>query len=87
MKPIPLYQRERIFALLQEGHPSCTVAAREKVSHVSVLRIKKLKEKTGGFNVVQDQVAQGYLQYIIIEILLDLSSRVNVQMLFKLKKS
>src|SRR5215212_11037366 len=52
MKPIPLYQRERIFALLQEGHPSRTVAAREKVSHVSVLRIKKLKEKTGGFNVI-----------------------------------
>jgi transposase len=52
MKPISLYKRERIFALLQEGLPSRTVAAREKISHVSVLRIKKLKEKTGGFNVV-----------------------------------
>ena len=51
MKAIPPYKRERILTLLQEGHPSRTVAAREKVSHVSVLRIKKLKEKTGDFNV------------------------------------
>ena len=52
MKPIPFYKRERIFDLLQEGYPSRTVAAREKVSHVSVLRIKKLKEETGSFNVI-----------------------------------
>ena len=51
MKPILLYQRERIFTLLQEGHSSRIVAVREKVSHVSVLRIKKLKETTGSFNV------------------------------------
>ena len=51
MKAISLSQRERIYTLLQEGYPSRTVAARKKVSHVSILRIKKIKEKTGSFNV------------------------------------
>src|SRR5581483_1979047 len=51
MKVISLSQRERIYTLLQEGYPSRTVAARKKVSHVSILRIKKIKEKTGSFNV------------------------------------
>ncbi|CAB5191505.1 unnamed protein product [Rhizophagus irregularis] len=52
MKAISLCQRERIFTLLQEGYSSREVAFREKVSHVSVLRIKKKKEKTGHFDVV-----------------------------------
>ncbi|CAB5373445.1 unnamed protein product [Rhizophagus irregularis] len=52
MKAISLCQRERIFTLLQEGYSSREVAFREKVSYVSVLRIKKKKEKTGHFDVV-----------------------------------
>jgi len=64
--------RECIFTLLQKGYPSHTIAAREKVSHVSVLRIKKLKEKTGSLNVVPRQVIQGYLLNVMTEILLDL---------------
>ncbi|CAB4398162.1 unnamed protein product [Rhizophagus irregularis] len=52
MKAISLCQRERIFTLLQEGYSSWEVAFHEKVSHVSVLRIKKKKEKIGHFDVV-----------------------------------
>jgi len=51
MKPIPIYQRERIFDLIKEGLPSRTIAFREKVSHSSVIRIKQRQEKTGSFNV------------------------------------
>ena len=51
MKPIPIYQRERIFDLIKEGLPSHTIAFREKVSHSSVIRIKQKQEKTGSFNV------------------------------------
>ncbi|CAB5362375.1 unnamed protein product [Rhizophagus irregularis] len=52
MKAISLCQRERMFTLLQDGYSSRDFAFREKVSHVSVLRIKKKKEKTGHFDVV-----------------------------------
>ena len=51
MKPIPLYQRERIFDLIKEGLPSRTIAFREKVSHASVIRIKQRQEKTGCFDI------------------------------------
>ena len=52
MKPIPLYNRECTFELIQEGLPSCTIAFREKVSHASVIRIKQRYEKTGCFDVI-----------------------------------
>ena len=50
MKPIPLYQRECIFILLQEGESNHSIIFLKQVSHASVLRIKK-KERTGYFNV------------------------------------
>ena len=52
MKPIPFHQRERIFSLTQEGIPSRTITSRENVSHSSVIRIKKIKEKTGSFDTI-----------------------------------
>ncbi|CAI2182818.1 112_t:CDS:1, partial [Funneliformis geosporum] len=52
MKAIPLHQRERIFALIQEGLPSHTIASRENISHASVIRIKQRKEETGSFDVI-----------------------------------
>ncbi|CAI2202048.1 16689_t:CDS:1, partial [Funneliformis geosporum] len=49
---ISLHQKERIFALIQEGLPSCTIASRENISHASVIRIKQRKEETGSFDVI-----------------------------------
>ncbi|CAI2189831.1 5520_t:CDS:2, partial [Funneliformis geosporum] len=49
---IPLHQRECIFALIQEGLPSHTIASCENISHASVIRIKQRKEETGSFDVI-----------------------------------
>jgi len=52
MKPIPFYQRERIFSLVQEGIPSHSIGSREDVSHTSVNRIRRKKEETGSFDTI-----------------------------------
>jgi len=42
-------KRSRIYALLEEGYPSRYIAAKEKVSQSTVIRIKQRKDTTGTF--------------------------------------
>ncbi|CAG8794507.1 10607_t:CDS:1, partial [Racocetra persica] len=52
MRAILDMTRERISTLLEEGYSSRTITFHVKVNHATVLKIKYLKERTGGLDVL-----------------------------------
>ncbi|CAG8836658.1 12195_t:CDS:2, partial [Gigaspora margarita] len=60
MVRISIEKRSRVYALVQEGFPSCYVAKKEGLSQSSVVRISQKAEKTGS---VKDLPKSGYLRF------------------------